>query len=251
MIIHQNPPKSAFSMLSFHETFAVVHIRITSARYNNHYITSPRQLYSVLDMKHLLWCTLELPRRDIIIIISLHRDNCTLYRISTCGGSRKSHLGTTLIWSQHMTRTFSCGDYSNKMSSCVITENCCLQWKKKKKKNLLLLPNKYIYHPHDLSFFIFFFFFFFLLVETLSPDSWKGFLQQTVQGSFYPANLQEPIWNVLYTPGKRWTPFLWSPSFLAHLSRRLKVSHCDHSLSVVVVVVVRMSVRPQYLNNIS
>ena len=34
---------------------------------------------------------------------------------------------------------------------------------------------------------------------------------------------------------------------LAHLSRRLKVSCCDHSLSVVVVVI-RMSIRPQSLN---
>ena len=32
--------------------------------------------------------------------------------------------------------------------------------------------------------------------------------------------------------------------FLAHLSRRLKVRYCDHSPSVVVVVVVRLSVRP-------
>ena len=48
--------------------------------------------------------------------------------------------------------------------------------------------------------------------------------------------------------------------FLAHLSRRLMVSFCDHSPSVVVVgggvvvvvvVVVRMSVCPQSLNNIS
>ena len=52
--------------------------------------------------------------------------------------------------------------------------------------------------------------------------------------------------------------------FLAHLSRRLMVSYCDHSPSVVVVVgvvvvvvvgggvvVVRMSVCPQSLNNIS
>ena len=37
---------------------------------------------------------------------------------------------------------------------------------------------------------------------------------------------------------------------LAHLSRRLKVSYCDHSPSVVVVVV-RLSVRSQSLNNIS
>ena len=37
--------------------------------------------------------------------------------------------------------------------------------------------------------------------------------------------------------------------FLAHLSRRLKVSYCDHSPSVVVVV--RLSVRSQSLNNIS
>ena len=37
---------------------------------------------------------------------------------------------------------------------------------------------------------------------------------------------------------------------LAHLSRRLMVSFCDHSPSVVVVVV-RMSVCPQSLNNIS
>ena len=43
---------------------------------------------------------------------------------------------------------------------------------------------------------------------------------------------------------------------LAHLSRRLMVSYCDHSPSVVgggvvVIVVVRMSVCPQSLNNIS
>ena len=37
-------------------------------------------------------------------------------------------------------------------------------------------------------------------------------------------------------------PSVW---FLAHLSRRLKVSYCDHSPSVVVVV------HPQSLNNIS
>ena len=38
---------------------------------------------------------------------------------------------------------------------------------------------------------------------------------------------------------------------LAHLSRRLKVSYCDHSASVVVVrLSVRPSVRPQSLNNI-
>ena len=34
LIIHQNLP---FHAQSIHETFAVVHIRITSARYNNHY----------------------------------------------------------------------------------------------------------------------------------------------------------------------------------------------------------------------
>ena len=39
--------------------------------------------------------------------------------------------------------------------------------------------------------------------------------------------------------------------FLAHLSRSLKVSYCDQSPSVVVVVVIRLSVRPQSLNNIS
>ena len=37
--------------------------------------------------------------------------------------------------------------------------------------------------------------------------------------------------------------------FLAHLSRRLKVSYCDHPLSVVVVVC--PSIRSHYLNNIS
>ena len=42
-------------------------------------------------------------------------------------------------------------------------------------------------------------------------------------------------------------------SFLAHLSRRLKVRYCDHSPSVVIVVrpSVRPSVRSQSLNNIS
>ena len=50
---------------------------------------------------------------------------------------------------------------------------------------------------------------------------------------------------------------IWSivDLFLAHLSRRLKVRYCDHSPSVVVVVVVRLSVRPsvrsQSLINIS
>ena len=37
--------------------------------------------------------------------------------------------------------------------------------------------------------------------------------------------------------------FTFEYAFLAHLSRRLKVSFCDHSPSVVVVVVVRLSVR--------
>ena len=198
-------------------------------------------------MKHLLWCTLELPRRDIIIIISLHRDNCTLYRISTCGGSRKSHLGTTLIWSQHMTRTFSCGDYSNKMSSCVITENCCLQWKKKEEESPSVTKQVHLPSSRSKFFSFFFFFFFFFCLKKryhliLEKDSYNrlfmvAFIQQTCRNPFG-----------MYSTHP-FTSFLWSPSFLAHLSRRLKVSHCDHSLSVVVVV--RMSVRPQYLNNIS
>ena len=51
---------------------------------------------------------------------------------------------------------------------------------------------------------------------------------------------------VLYCSCCCWFVFLY---FLAHLSRRLKVSFCDHSPSVVVVV--RPSVRSQSLNNIS
>ena len=56
---------------------------------------------------------------------------------------------------------------------------------------------------------------------------------------------------VTFAPAGAMTP---SAEFLlAHLSRRLKVRYCDHSPSVVVVVVVvvRLSVRSQSLNNIS
>ena len=56
-----------------------------------------------------------------------------------------------------------------------------------------------------------------------------------------------PIHQILYPSGPHSKvdlfSFLLIYLFLAHLSRRLKVSYCDHSPSVLVVVV-RMSVRP-------
>ena len=48
--------------------------------------------------------------------------------------------------------------------------------------------------------------------------------------------------TAIYKPDLAWTLFFLA--FLAHLSWKLKVSFCDHSPSVVVVIVVRMSVRP-------
>ena len=95
---------------------------------------------------------------------------------------------------------------------------------------------------------------------SLAPKSLKNSPKFNIEVSPKPKMLELPlfllsvsVWFGLLTPAI--TKFYFEVFLLAHLSRRLMVSYCDHSPSVVgvvvVVVVVRMSVCPQSLNNIS
>ena len=105
--------------------------------------------------------------------------------------------------------------------------------------------------------------FFFFRVEPFSEGSQNNKLTESVSIPFKELetiksfNISTYIKKLHQTARMWWRTWVYNafsiaPSvLLAHLSWKLKVSFCDHSPSVVVVVVVRMSVRPQSLNNIS
>ena len=97
--------------------------------------------------------------------------------------------------------------------------------------------------------FLFVFFFFFFKAKVMCKTLNKNKINvKTLKNLRYAYNISLSCgaFSLMVSVNYSMTYFVANqrPIFLAHLSWKLKVSFCDHSPSVVVVVVVRMSVRP-------